>query len=350
MLLTPNETLLLIVLARNIEWRLRLDSYEASALKVLLRSVKQSERDVLDRITSYGLTVPVWEEVRTLNLLDEFSSLTGELRSVVGKNIAEMVSHAGVASLLVHNDIVSFGNRITTFQPVSASTEQLRSVFTDVPVGGYLLSDRVDNLYDNIAGNIREDLSTGSLQGADYHGFVRDLTTGFREAEKDAATLAQTYVQSANTLAQEVVYRQNGDIVKGVRWTAILEAGYKRTGRGTCLRCAVLDGIVFALGTNPPCPLHDNCRCSLLPEFAPASSLGLNMTEISNEYSEYINTKTTPGISGNYESWFKAQSESTQQNLVGPNRYALIKTGRISFSDLIDRDTGRLRTLSELGG
>ena len=66
-----------------------------------------------------------------------------------------------------------------------------------------------------------------------------------------------------------------------MRWTAVLEGGYKKTGRGTCLRCAALDGTVYKLDEKKPqMPLHPRCRCIWLPETKTFRELGVDWDEI----------------------------------------------------------------------
>jgi len=52
---------------------------------------------------------------------------------------------------------------------------------------------------------------------------------------------------------------------------------------------------------------------------------------------------------GDYQSWMASRDEQFKRQLLGPNRYNLVSSGRVKFQNLIDRETGRLKTLSELG-
>ena len=52
---------------------------------------------------------------------------------------------------------------------------------------------------------------------------------------------------------------------------------------------------------------------------------------------------------GNFESWLKTASEKQQRAFFGPKRYEALKDGRIKFDQLVDKQTGRLKRLDELG-
>jgi len=359
--LTNDETLALIQLARSVEWQYRLDQYTDESLKVLLDSVKRAEKEVFTGIADYASSLPSWVEEQSLALLDYFSDLTVGIRSVIEGGITELASEAGASAFVTHNDILSFGGRISNFNPVTVTAEELQGFLTGVPVGGRLLASWIDSSYASMAEDIRTSILTGRLQGQDYPTLARRLMEGFGFTRNIASNITRTYVQSVNSFAQESIYNRNKDIINRVRWSAILEPGYKTSGRGTCLRCAALDGQEFPLDNHPEVPLHINCRCSLQPVLAPWRSLGVDMTDIRNEYRLYIQTPDQPvgelggrtivesGLhEGDYESWFKQQNTTFKRNLLGTNRFDLFTSGKIRFKDFID-DAGRLKTLKELG-
>ncbi len=158
----------------------------------------------------------------------------------------------------------------------------------------------------------------------------------------------------------EDVYRENPEIVKKVEWSATLEPGFKQTGRGTCLRCAGLDGRKYPVDDHPECPLHIRCRCVLLPVTVSFRELGLDIDEIKQAYRPYTilpnknidadgrRTILESGFhEGDYASWFDKQDRGFKLKAIGPRRFEMYEAGVIRFSDLVDR-SGDLRSLKEL--
>ncbi len=71
-----------------------------------------------------------------------------------------------------------------------------------------------------------------------------------------ARLMARTETMYALNEGTKTRYAQHG--IEMVEW---LTAWDERT----CADCAALNGRVFKVSEAPPCPLHPNCRCTLLP-------------------------------------------------------------------------------------
>jgi hypothetical protein len=270
--MTPNEILDIITLSRLVSHRYNLDEYENQAVKPLLKAVQQSQSEILARIQAKAGNLSEWSEERSLMVLDELSDLTLALRQKINGDITEITSQAGAQSYLIHNDILSFGNRVLDFNNVALTAGQIRQLLTEQPMGGKLLSGWIESSFDmRLQQEIRQTITAGLLQGEGYPSLVRRLNQGFDLVRQDQITLVRTYVASVNVGAQEAVYRANKDVVKGWKWCAALEPGFSKTGRGTCVRCACLDGQVFQEddALKPEIPLHPRCLTPETPVFAP---------------------------------------------------------------------------------
>ncbi len=360
---TPQELQSLYLLSRNVIWRYRLDQYEDEALKTILGTLKKSTSEVEAVISRWSLGRFTAE--RSDALMAEFDALTLGVRGQLGDNINDVASHAGEWATSEHVSIASFGGKVADFNNIALTAEQFKEFFDKTPLGGKLLSGWVDAAFDStIKVRLAEELRSGVLQGEGYRKLVRRIvgeSTGL--LEREATTLARTYVQSANVAAQEAVYTANSDIVTGVEWTATMENGHMSTGRGTCPRCAALDGQKWTNEEDrPPCPLHPRCRCLLIPVMKTWKELGMDIPEMKKVARPYtkrpnqnIDTAGNRTIyeggfhNGDYGSWFQKQSRSFRENVIGPNRARLVEEGKVSFRGLVDRRTGKLFTLDELG-
>lgn len=130
------------------------------------------------------------------------------------------------------------------------------------------------------------------------------------------------------------------------------------------MRCSALDGKTWRVDdeNRPDCPLHPRCRCMLAPVTISWRDLGIPIDELKDAARPYtIRPDKNIGAGGrreileygqhqgDYASWFEKQDEAFKLNVVGPGRLALLKGGKVQFSDFVDR-AGNLRTLEELEG
>lgn len=262
----------LYLLARNVRLRYALDDLEEEALGRLLKGYDAARKYVIRQLDRMGPKMDgSFTKDRALAVLDHVYEMTAGVRSEMGKGVGDMCAEAGEMALKAHNDIVSFGGKVAGFKAVELSREQVRSLVVDTPIGGKSLAGWVDRTFDfQMRERIQAEVIEGAILGEGYPALVKRLENGLNLARRDSITLARTYVQNVNTSAQEAVYKVNDDIVKAVEWTATLEPGYRKTGRGTCLRCAALDGRQWPLKEpHPPAPLHPRCLTGETPVFAP---------------------------------------------------------------------------------
>lgn len=351
-----------IRLARIAAWQNNLDGFTDASLKPLLKSVNQAQGEITARLEHWaGHPTPTgWSEERSMALLDELGSMTQGIQGYLTDHVAEMAGHAGSTSLDMHSDILSWGGRVP-IQAIALTAAQVKSLAIDTPVGGRLLEDWVGRTFDqNMISGIKHEIMTGMLKGEGYPDLIDRISQGWDMTRTEAVTLGRTYVQSANVGAMQSVYKANQDIVKGERWCATLEIGGAKGG-GTCLECSVLDGTEYVHPDKPPdCPAHHRCRCVILPMTLTWKELGLNIDEMDQVYRPWTKSEDIIDIGrayrppemmgfhqGSFAQLFPKLPESDQLAIVGPGRLGLIRSGEITFSDLVDTATGRVRLLEK---
>ena len=346
----------LYFLTRNVQWRYRLDQYEDAVIADMLKTVRAAVADVQKQLFM-GEDVP-----RADVLVQELEALSAGLRNRLGEDVADMATEALNYSAVEHQSILSI-NGAASINTVALSAEQFRAFMASPATGGVSLPAWVDAAWGNaVTEQVKRNLNIAVLQGESYQKAVRGLldSTIADFTEREAVTIARTYIQTANVAAQMAVYEANDDLVKGWRWSSVLEPGYSKTGRGTCLRCASLDQSQFKIGEGPPIPLHPRCRCVALPVMKSWRELGLDRDELDAAIRPYtirpdvnidaggMRTIIESGRhQGDYASWFEKQGRAFQQNVVGPGRLELLDSGKVRFEDLVDSQ-GRQRTLKEL--
>ena len=346
--MTSEELKDFILLYRNLIWREQLDIYEGEALRIIQFAIANAERTIIGAIQEIGAGASEWSVASSIALLDELKYLTVGIQGILVSDIAAIASQAGAASYLTHNAIVSFDGMISPFNPVILSAAQLRNIIREVPVKGYSLQEWIARTFDStMISGIKTEIATGQFLGESYSELLSRIAAGFGIVQRNTKSLASTYIQEVNVGAMEDIYKANMKIVKGVKWVSVMEVG-KGKGRGTCLRCAALDGQQFIWGEKrPPCPQHFNCRCSLVPQMLTWRELGVNSDEVDRLYRPWVNNIDTGFRQGNFATWFSQMPEADQLAIVGSGRLGLLQSGAISFQDLADRATGKLRLLDK---
>lgn len=367
--MNPDDSLSLYMLARLIRWRDRLDAMDAEAERLFETALKKARAEVLGRLDAEmaGLAViPPWTRER----LEAVGRYLDEALAVTGKDVTALIASASTLaageSLAECNDMLSLGGRALHVHLVDMAPEQLQAWFSLTPLGGRALSGWVEGAFAvGVRSALLTSLQAGGLQGKGTAGLVRDALAAAWEqgaaiTRREAISVARTYTQTANVNAMTTVYEANDDIVEGWQWCATLEPGYKQTGRGTCLRCAALDGQVFKLRQGPPCPLHARCRCFRLPRLRTWRALGMDFEEMESAIRPYT-VRPDENIDeggrrsilevgfhqGSYGTWLAGQSEAMKRSIMGPERFALYASGRVRFEDFVDA-SGRLIPLEGL--
>jgi hypothetical protein len=349
------EQLDLYFLTRNVQWRYRLDQYEDATIREMLKTVRSTVAEIKREI--FDGDAPANADA----LVAELEALSAGLRRKIGEDVATMSGVAAEYSATEHAAIMSLDGRVAV-NTVALSAAQFQA-FLGGSSGGTPLPQWVDDAWGHVVSDqIKRNLNIAVLRGEGYQKAVRGLLDSSIAdfTEREAVTIARTYVQTANVAAQMAVYQANDDLVKGWRWSSVLEPGYSKSGRGTCTRCAALDGRQFKLNEGPSIPLHPRCRCVAIPVTKTWRDLGIDRDEIEDAIRPYtirpdvnidaggMRTIIESGRhQGDYASWWAKQDKAFRVNAVGPGRFELLESGKISFSQLVDSQ-GRQRTLKEL--
>ena len=354
-------------LARQVELRYELDKYEQSVLEAMRPSLIKAREDVLKKIDAIEKTskLALFEpaDQRMARMLLEFEAMVSAVSGTLEGTVRPATENAYLKSAENHFNTLSVFGTIEIINNVSLSKEQLASFWTKTP-GDLPFAEWISRTYGTpVIAATREKIGAGYFTGKGYEEMRTELINAFVMAEDNADTLIRTWIQTANVEAQRAVYEANKDVVNQVEWSAVLENGYLSTGRGTCLRCAALDSQKWPIDSDkiPPIPLHARCKCVLLPITKSWRELGVNMDEIAGKVKPYtirpdvsrfgdagVRTILKAGQSNmSYADWIVTQSADIQRQMMGPNRYELIKSGKVKFRDLIKKN-GKLKTLEEL--
>lgn len=220
------------------------------------------------------------------------------------------------------------------------------------------------------------------LRGTQRNGFKDGV---YETTRRNAEALVRTVVNDVSNTARDMVFDANSNIIVAKRWVSTLD-------HRTSSICRFRDGALDPVGDNvlprgakrlqPPGarpPAHVNCRSVLVALLSLDSVVGerpfvrgerLNFRQVARSRvgqerwrglteeqrrrhirrarQEWLdqNVGTVPATETYYE-WFAKQSSAFQDDVLGPTRGRLYRSGRISLEQLHDR-FGNPLTLQEL--
>lgn len=237
------------------------------------------------------------------------------------------------------------------FDFVTPAPRMLASVVTSRPFQGKFLRDEVADWSRATRALVRREIQTGVAAGEPVAQMVRRLrgtrAGGFADgvlqtARHNAERIARTAVNHVSAHARQAVFEQNDDLIKGVQWVATLDS---RTSQ----ICASLDGQVFGVRSGLRPPAHPNCRSTVVPVLKSFKELGIpglkNVGTGQRHAREILSGKVPETMT--FGQWWKRLPRGKQDEIFGPGKAKLLRSGKITFGQLIDQ-RGRPLTLVQL--
>ena len=177
---------------------------------------------------------------------------------------------------------------------------------------------------------IRRVRGTAKLGGAD--GVIPGIT------RRSAEALVRTAINHTVTTAREATYADNQAMVKGVQWRSTLDGK-------TSLVCISRDGQMYPLDSGPRPPAHPNCRSTTVPVLKSWKELGINLDEAPEGTRASMDGQVP--ASETYQTWLKRQPFAFQDDVLGPSRANLFRSGKLTVDKFTD-EKGHIYTLDEL--
>ena len=219
--------------------------------------------------------------------------------------------------------------------------EQIRAITTRSKMT--LLSGNVEKrltireAFDDFAQGVGRDsmrvVQAGVLESKTTDQMAREVsrlvTTRSRQ---QAEAVIRTATNHIGATARDEVYRANADILEGERFMATLDSH-------TTITCIGFDRTLHPLGQGPRPPLHYRCRSIRVPEVKEEYRLG-GLGERASMDGPVDNQLT-------YGGFLRRQSKEFQDDVLGPRRAALFRSGKVKINQFTD-DAGRVLTLDEL--
>lgn len=383
---TANEQ----ILNATIEHSIGVERYKAQIVRKihdLLNSTNADLEETLLRRLTKIVDAGGWDAgpattKRIAAMLDEIEIVRGEsytaIRNTLWEDLPKLASYESEwqrASL-----IEALPVEIDMAMPTA---ELLKAAVFSQPFQGAVMEDWVAGMAPADLDRIKRTIQMGVVEGKPVGEMVREVLGGADQAgvleasRRGAEAVVRTAVNHTVNAAREEVWKQNKDIIKGLRWLSVLD------GRTTTL-CASRDGNVYPVSSGPRPPAHWNCRSSMVPVIdgmnlvterpsvadtrrpaerikafraeakAKAGAAWKDMTPaernaamkvVRNKWVEDKIGHESPGIT--YDQWLRKQSTLFQSEILGPTKSKLFRDGGLSLDRFVD-NSGHEYTLDQL--
>lgn len=224
----------------------------------------------------------------------------------------------------------------------------VRAVVMNEPVNGKLVPTWFKELGGSLSSKATQQINLGLVAGDTVEDIIRRIrgtrANRFNDgliaaARRDVDAVVRTQMTHVSNRARELLYERNADVIKGVRYVAVLDA------RTTDI-CAGLDGQVFKPTFGPRPPLHMRCRSTTVPVTKSWSELAeeFKSERFKNIPESRVNRyrASMDGlVSGRetYSSWLKKQPRQFQESVLGKKKAELFRDGRVSLSRFVNYGT-----------
>ncbi len=268
------------------------------------------------------------------------------------RDLREIIVHAttGIQGALELEDFAEQEAGFAAKLLASGATVEIRQGFTPEQIRAIttrskmtLLSGKaqkrltIREAFDDFAQGVGRDsmrvVQAGVLESKTTDQMAREVsrlvTTRSRQ---QAEAVIRTATNHIGATARDEVYRANADILEGERFMATLDSH-------TTITCASLDRTLHPLGQGPRPPLHYRCRSVRTPIVKEEYRLG-GLGERASMDGPVDNQLT-------YGGFLRRQSKEFQDDVLGPRRAALFRSGKVKINQFTD-DAGRVLTLDEL--
>lgn len=333
-----------------------LKRFENGMVKRIIQLLLDSEKDILAkmiRIDPTQVSVDRYRYQRLEKLLKETDGILNEVMNEAEKQTAgELIDLAKVEAVVGQKKLESaIGSTdlsvIVDLNIKTVSVAQLKAMVEESAIQGATIGKWFEEIQAGTMNSIQKSLNIGMSQGETIGELTRRIS-GTKEnnytdgvysgtTRRTVEAMVRTAVTHVSNRALAMTYQENEDITKEYKYMATLD------GR-TSLICVSLDGKVFKYDdprAKMP-PQHPRCRSVILP-IIDWNGLNIKPPKEGNRASM---AGAVPGDT-TYMEWLKEQSNDFQDEVLGPGRAKLFRSGQIDAGDLIRTDN-RIITLDEL--
>jgi len=201
--------------------------------------------------------------------------------------------------------------------------------------GDKSLTKYITSLGDDELLRINMALKKGIAEGATQKQLISSVIGKTKLTEAQASALVRTGITRTQSIAQLNTFKGNEELLKGVRFTAVLDSK-------TSPICSHHDGMVYDLNdTRFTPPLHWRCRSTLIPVVKSHSELlASSSKEVKQNVLTNMSEQGIAQLNGaspnkeNYGTWLKRQPQDVKLRHLdnSSEKLALFNSGQVAFT------------------
>lgn len=327
---TVNEKLLDAAIRKAIF----LERFKGSEARQLLKVYTQLEADIIAQLARRD---PVavkgrYRMVRLQVLLEDLKTIVdafgGELQTETLKTLQELGEIE--AEFAVKAVVGASPVAIEMVRPASA---QVKAAIASRPFEGRFLQEYYAGLTAITQDKVKAAVRMGVLQGETLEQIGRRIRLATGQSRRGAEMIARTAVSHVSTAAHQMVYAENGDIIKGLRWVATLD-------RRTTVLCASRDGMIFPVDSEIRPPAHFGCRSRFSAVMRSWRELGIDVDDAPEGTRASMDGQVP--ASTTYAEWLKSQPAAVQDEVLGKAKGALFRRGGLTLDKFVMADGSEL--------
>lgn len=313
----------------------RYKSGTVAKIKPLLRKV---EKDIADRISRLPENP---SRARLQSLLDQIRDINRQMSVQITKDIRkqliEFAENEAQFTKNAVNAVLPAPLNITLAVPTA---EILRDVVMAEPFQGRVLKEWAQSIGESNYKRVRDQLNIGLVEGESIPQVVKRFEDVVKyQTRNELEAIIRTAISHTTSGARRELFAANSDVIAKEQWRSTLD------GRTSAI-CRSRDGKMWDIGESHPYPpAHINCRSIIVPVIKSFAELGLKGVKLPEATRASMNGQVAADTT--YAEWFKRQSVSFQNDVLGPTRGKLYRSGGLKMDTFSDT-TGRMYNLDEL--
>lgn len=341
---TVNEQLADEAISHSID----LTRYSNSVIRRIIALLNKTDRDLANQITAALERLPA--ESFTVERLDALLQSVRQTNAVAYQQVSQLIE-TELKDLVQYEAAYQYQLFQSTL-PVQVSVAavnvgQVYAASLSRPFQGTLLKECLAGLEANKARMVRDAIRIGYVEGQTIQQITQRImgtralqyTDGLMEtSRRDAAAMVRTAVSHTANFTRNEFYKQNNDLVKGIKWISTLD------GRTSAV-CRARDGEVYPIDSGPRPPAHWNCRSSTTPVIRSWKELGIDLPESAKSTRASMDGQVPEDMT--YQDWLRKQPVERQDDILGKAKGQLFRKGGLTLDRFIDRN-GRELNLAEL--
>lgn len=210
------------------------------------------------------------------------------------------------------------------------TVQSLRAIVRSRPMDGRLLRDWFRSAEDATRRALSDTINRGLARGDTVPQMRSEIRVLLDTPTRHAETIVRTAMTHTSARAQELVARENSNIVSGVQWISTLDLRTSAT-------CKALDNRLFPIDEGPRPPAHPRCRSAVVPYLKPVEEiLGVRATGRLDEATRASMDGQIPADT-TFETWLRRQSVERQNQALGRRRAELFRSG-VPVTKMVDRN------------